>query len=120
MTTIFLFVVSQFKISHLFLFHCQIQILKKLLEIQQQNYLFLSICEMFTAGKLCALLVFPHRIINDRIEKSIKGRRIGHTGERGLLCISTTVVMLAGLVLPWCRGGGGERRVEWSQTKKGV
>ena len=30
------------------------------------------------------------RIINDRIEKSIKGRQIGHTGERGrgLLCIS--------------------------------
>ena len=47
---------------------------------------------------------FCHRIINDRIEKSIKGRQIGHTGERGrpLLCITTTVVMLAGLVLPWC------------------
>ena len=44
-----------------------------------------------------------HKIINDRIENSIKGRQIGHTGEsgRGLLCISTTVVMLAGLVLPW-------------------
>ena len=42
-----------------------------------------------------------HRIINDRIEKSIKGRQIGHT-DRGLLCISTTVVMLAGLVMSWC------------------
>ena len=43
-----------------------------------------------------------HRIINERIEKSIKGRRIGHTGERGrgLLCISTMVVMSAGMVLP--------------------
>ena len=46
---------------------------------------------------------FIHRIINERIEKSIKGRRIGHTGEigRGLLCISSKVVMLARLVLPW-------------------
>ena len=44
-----------------------------------------------------------HRIIKDRIEKSINGRRIGHTGKRrrGLLYISTTVVMLTGLVLPW-------------------
>ena len=51
----------------------------------------------------CQNLRYFHRIINDRIEKSKKGRRIGHTGERGrgLLCISTTVVMLAGLVLPW-------------------
>ena len=55
-----------------------------------------------------------HRIIDDRIEKSIKGRRIGHTGERGrgLLRISTTVVMLARLVLPWLGvGNGGGRRV---------
>ena len=53
--------------------------------------------------ELSARLARSNRIINNRIEKSIKGRRIGHTGERGrgLLCISTTVVMLAGLVLPW-------------------
>ena len=69
--------------------------------------------------------MFTLRIINDRIEKSIKGRQIGHTGERGrgLLCISTTVVMLAGLVLHvagvvggcarGCRGKGG-RGGEWS------
>ena len=28
-------------------------------------------------------MLCQHRIINDRIEKSIKGRLIGHTGERG-------------------------------------
>ena len=55
-------------------------------------------------------LWWTHRIIIDRIEKSIKGRRIGHTEERGrgLLCISTTVVMLAALVLPWRTLRGGE------------
>ena len=29
------------------------------------------------------MLTLYHRIINDRIEKSIKGRRIGHTGGKG-------------------------------------
>ena len=51
------------------------------------------------------LLDLDHIVINDkRKEYKIKGRRIGHTrtGERGrgLLCISTTVEMLAGLALP--------------------
>ena len=51
--------------------------------------------EAFTLVRVVTKLSFAHRIINDRIEKSIKGRRIGHTGERGrgLLCFSTTIVV---------------------------
>ena len=103
-----------------------------------------------------ALSLFPHRINDDRIENSLKGRRKGNNltiydspfaasifkvHRLRQYCISTTVVMLAGLVLPWrtlqpppfptpgqawgigvvggcargCRGGGGWGR-GWCQS----